>query len=72
MITGIVSSASNTVLSWPSVDGRFYRIYCSTNLMDPEDWVQVYGEGDTSPVNVFTNSVSSNAAAYYRLSVELD
>jgi hypothetical protein len=59
------------VLSWPSVEFRIYRIWCSTNLAVSNAWTEIGETNAVIPFMTYTNTFSTNAPSFYRLSVDL-
>ncbi|MEI6971562.1 MAG: lamin tail domain-containing protein [bacterium] len=70
-ISAMRQDMSGSSVSWPSVTGRIYSIYKSTNIMD--DWPgSPYTNNLTSPTNgtrTWTDEVTNNPA-FYQLNVQ--
>lgn len=64
------SSATNVVLSWPSISNRYYDILWSTNLMAGQTNFVVIATNrfSTPPVNVWTDTVhGAKGNGFYRI-----
>jgi subtilisin family serine protease len=58
-------------IQWPSVDGRYYRILRSTNLLSGINTVVQTNLTATPPLNTFTDAPPSpSRAVFYRLELE--
>ncbi len=67
LITGVSlhpSAASNLVLRWPSVTGRLYSVWSTTNAFGPytQQWANLPA---TAPTNSFTNAIPLDAPAHF-------
>ena len=70
-LTGIGCPASDMwVLSWSSVNGRWYSVHRSTNLLSGFTPITLSSIPATLPENVYTTSVTQLGAASYRGRVE--
>jgi hypothetical protein len=59
------------VLTWDTAAGRFYKVFCHTNIATPWPSIPVYQvEGDGTPRS-YTNTTFSTHPRFYRLTVEL-
>ena len=57
--------APGKIVRWPSVTGRVYSIYASTNLMISDFGILTSGVTATPPYNTYTDTLSSGAAGFY-------
>ena len=66
-IESTIPSGTNTIVCWPSYQGRVYDLYRSTNLLT--GFTRVLDDAPaTPPLNCYTDTVSS---AFYKLEVAL-
>ncbi|MGD9872911.1 MAG: SUMF1/EgtB/PvdO family nonheme iron enzyme [Kiritimatiellia bacterium] len=66
-VTELGRIGASSVFSWPSVEGRSYRLEASTNLTDAAFGPLVSGLPATPPLNVFTNPLPDSPVLYWRV-----
>jgi hypothetical protein len=64
-------TTGQAILTWPSVFGRLYTVWCATNLLDADPWQVVQSNiVSTPPANVYTNNPPSIDPRFYQIGVE--
>ncbi len=58
------------VIQWASVSNRNYRVYCSTNVLEPLILIDP-SVSATPPLNVYTSPAGGSVSAVYAVGVEL-
>ena len=65
-ILEVISDASTEIIRWLAASGRFYSVWCMTNLFSGWDRVAT---NLAAPVNVYTNRAPKTAERFYMLDV---
>jgi hypothetical protein len=65
------ADTNGSVLEWPGVAGRYYRLLCATNLLNGFDSLVLTNLAATPPLNTATDAAPASAGPrYYRLELE--
>lgn len=64
-------NAGTRAVGYPSVTGRQYRLWSSTNLVPGTDWTQVAGPQAGDGLNQNLQDPANRTSTYYRLTVEM-